>query len=42
VWLAGKPNHPEGDYAGVDGYVYKDVNVLDVLATTFDMLGVPA
>ena len=37
VWLAGK-----GDYAGVDGYLYKGVDVLDVLGTTFDQLGVPA
>jgi len=36
IWLAGK-----GDYAGVDGYLYKDVNAIDVLATTFDELGVP-
>lgn len=37
VWLAGK-----GHYAGVDGYLFSGVNALDVLATTFDRLGVPA
>jgi methylmalonyl-CoA mutase len=37
VWLAGK-----GDYPGVDGYLYSGVNALDVLATTFEKLEVPA
>jgi methylmalonyl-CoA mutase len=36
VWLAGK-----GQYDGVDGYLAKGVDALDVLATTFEALGVP-
>jgi methylmalonyl-CoA mutase len=37
IWLAGK-----GDYDGVDGYLFSGVNALDVLATTFEKLEVPA
>ncbi|HJQ43860.1 MAG TPA: methylmalonyl-CoA mutase family protein [Jatrophihabitantaceae bacterium] len=37
IWLAGKHDVP-----GVDGYLYAGVNVIEVLARTFDELGVPA
>jgi methylmalonyl-CoA mutase len=36
VWLAGTP----ADVPGVDGYLYAGVDALEVLATTFDRLGV--